>query len=106
ALVSLAGCPQIPLKPARGPTVSRVEAASESTVVNALAVVPPYLLVGTSAGLERWDLRSGTLVAVDAERGWPGGGVRAIAARTGESAAWVATSAGLLRVDVGDARVV
>jgi hypothetical protein len=89
-----------PLPPKVQPRV-RVRSFTEASPVHHLLAVPPFAFAATSAGLDRWDLRSGRALHLGAEHGLPGQRVESLDYdRRGEL--WIATDVGLVRYDVRD----
>jgi hypothetical protein len=72
---------------------------SEPSAVTGLGLVGGWLLVGTTAGLERWDLTNSTRARIGEAEGLKGNRVRALAPIPGTQQAWVATPAVLARWD-------
>jgi hypothetical protein len=94
-----AGCPSAqPVEPIERPRV-RVRSFTEATPVRHILAVPPFAFAATSAGLDRWDLRSGRGVHLGAEDGLPGERVQALD-YDARGEVWIATDAGLVRYDV------
>jgi hypothetical protein len=90
-----------PVEPIERPRV-RVRSFTEATPVHHILAVPPFAFAATSAGLDRWDLRSGHGVHLGAENGLPGERVQALDYDP-RGELWIATDAGLVRYDVEQA---
>ena len=86
----------ITTKPPGGPQVT---AWSESSQVTALLPVAPYALVGTTRGLDRYDLRSGEARPFDATAGLPTANVIALGASLDRKHVWALTADGLVHLD-------
>jgi hypothetical protein len=97
-----AGCPRATTTP-KPPAGPRVEAHSDSAAVLALAAAPPFLLVASSDGLDRWDLRDGSVLHLGAGDGLPGTSVRAL--QVEGDAAWLVSDGGVARLHIADALV-
>lgn len=82
--------------PPGGPQVT---AWSESSQVTALLPVAPYALVGTTRGLDRYDLRSGEARPFDATAGLPTANVIALGASLDRKHVWALTADGLVHLD-------
>jgi len=101
AALASAGCPSAqPVEPIERPRV-RVRSFTEATPVRHILAVPPFAFAATSAGLDRWDLRSGRGVHLGAEDGLPGERVQALD-YDARGEVWIATDAGVVRYDVHD----
>jgi ligand-binding sensor domain-containing protein len=96
----LAACPQrTPEVPATSARV-RVRSFTEASPVHRLLAVPPFAFAVTSAGLDRWDLRSGQAVHFGVENGLPGSRIEALDYDRTHKELWIATDAGLVRYDL------
>jgi hypothetical protein len=81
----------------RGPTV---RSFTESSAITSLAALPPFVLAGTTSGLDRFDLRSGTWTRIGRDDGLPGDEILAIAPVPDTSRHWVLTDGGLALYDL------
>jgi hypothetical protein len=90
-----------PEEPVARPRV-RVHAFTEAAPVHHILAVPPFAFAATSAGLDRWDLRSGRGIHLGAENGLPGERVVALD-HDSRGELWIVTDAGLVRYDVREA---
>lgn len=87
-----------PVAPGPPPRV-RVTSFTEATPVRHILAVPPFAFAATSAGLDRWDLRSGQALHIGLEHGLPGERVQSLDYDL-RGELWIATDAGLVRYDV------
>lgn len=90
-----------PVQPTEPPRV-RVRSFTEATPVHRILAVPPFAFAATGAGLDRWDLRSGQALHLGAEHGLPGERVQSLDYDL-RGELWIATDAGVVRYDVGEA---
>ncbi len=86
-----------PPRKGRGP---QVRAFTESSSVRTIATASGYLFVGTTRGLDRWDLRTGEYLFVGEPAGLPGTSVVALHPTAKGEAIWIATDAGVALYDV------
>src|SRR5690606_29078752 len=103
ALGLLSACPDpAPVAPPSRARV-RVRSFTEADAVHHLLAVPPFAFAATSAGLDRWDLRSGQAVHLGPESGLPGERIQALDYERSHQELWIATDAGLVRYDLEEA---
>ncbi|HTE52018.1 MAG TPA: hypothetical protein VK698_14290 [Kofleriaceae bacterium] len=101
-LLTTTACPSAPpVQPVDPPRV-RVTSFTEATPVRHILGVPPFAFAATSAGLDRWDLRSGQALHLGLEHGLPGERVQSLDYDL-HGELWIATDAGLVRYDVEQA---
>ncbi len=96
----LAGCPQGDQHPHKPRTVRvRVRSFTEASPVRLVTVAKPYAFTASGQGLDRWDMRSGSGLHLDASHGLPGDRVIAVARDPSRNDLWIATDGGITRYD-------
>lgn len=73
---------------------------TESTAVTSIAAGPTVALVGTSEGLDRFDLAGGAYVRLETTDGVPGRAILALAPDPSRRGVWVAADGGIARYDL------
>ena len=77
---------------------TQIKSFSETSAVTAVQPVGGSIWVGTSNGLQKWDIAKGTFVRVTVANGLPSDKIAALAG-DGRGGVWVMTSAGLVHDD-------
>lgn len=100
ALAAL-GCPPpspevSPATPRRGP---RVQSFTESAAVTTVVAVPPYVVTGSTRGVDRYDLRGGARSHLGPEDGLPLDPIAALAPHSDGRRVWVGARSGIVILD-------